>query len=107
DLENLVVGVVNQAPIYLKQVAKVVDGPEIQVEYVTFGLSDQQAAKMGGSTKEFPAVTISVAKRKGADAMLIAGKVIEKVDLLKSDLIPSDIHVEVTRNYGETASQKV
>jgi multidrug efflux pump subunit AcrB len=107
DLENLVVGVVNQAPIYLKQVAKVVDGPEIPVEYVTFGLSDQQAAKMGGSTKEFPAVTISVAKRKGADAMLIAGKVIEKVDLLKSDLIPSDIHVEVTRNYGETASQKV
>lgn len=107
DLKNLVVGVVNQAPIYLKQIAKVVDGPEIPTEYVTFGLSEQQAEKMEGSTKEFPAVTISVAKRKGADAMQIANKVIEKVDLLKADLIPSDVHIEVTRNYGETASHKV
>jgi multidrug efflux pump subunit AcrB len=107
DLKNLVVGVVNQAPIYLKQIAKVVDGPEIPTEYVTFGLSEHQAEKMGSSTKEFPAVTISVAKRKGADAMQIANKVIEKVDFLKADLIPSDVHVEVTRNYGETASHKV
>lgn len=107
DLKNLVVGVVNQAPIYLKQIAKVIDGPEIPTEYVTFGLSEQQAEKMEGSTKEFPAATISVAKRKGSDAMQIADKVIEKVDLLKADLIPSDVHVEVTRNYGETASHKV
>lgn len=107
DLKNLVVGVVNQAPIYLKQIAKIVDGPEIPTEYVTFGLSEKQAEKVEGSTKEFPAVTISVAKRKGADAMQIANQVIEKVDLLKADLIPSDLHVEVTRNYGETASHKV
>jgi multidrug efflux pump subunit AcrB len=107
DLENLVVGVVNQAPIYLKQIAKVIDGPEIPSEYVTFGLSEKQAKINAGSTQEFPAVTISVAKRKGADAMKIADLVIKKVDLLKADLIPQDIHVEVTRNYGETASNKV
>lgn len=107
EVENLVVGISNGAPIYLKQVAKVVDGPQIPTEYVTFGLSEKQAEIKGGSTKEFPAVTISIAKRKGADAMQIANKVIDKVDKLKADLIPSDIHVEVTRNYGETASHKV
>jgi len=107
DIENLVVGVIDQAPIYLKQVAKVIDGPEIPSEYVTFGLSEKQAAINKGSTKEFAAVTISVAKRKGADAMKIADKVLDKVEKLKTDLIPSDVHVEVTRNYGETASHKV
>jgi len=107
DVENLVVGVVNQAPIYLKQVAKIIDGPEIPSEYVTFGLSEKQAEINNGSTREFPAVTLSVAKRKGADAMKIADKVIGKVELLKADLIPEDIHVEITRNYGETASHKV
>lgn len=107
DIENLVVGVANQAPIYLKQVAKVLDGPAIPSEYVTFGLSEAQAKLNGGSTKEHPAVTISVAKRKGADAMKIADKVIDKIEKLKSNLIPTDVHVEVTRNYGETASHKV
>src|SRR5690606_15893436 len=56
---------------------------------------------------EYPAVTISIAKRKGADAMNISDIILEKVAHLKKNLIPDDVHVEVTRNYGETASHKV
>ncbi|AFL79688.1 cation/multidrug efflux pump [Aequorivita sublithincola DSM 14238] len=106
DVENLVVGVQQNQPIYLKQIAAIFDGPEIPRNYVSFGY--------GGATEnasnylsEYPAVTISVAKRKGADAMKIANVIIDKVDHLRSNLIPDDVHVEITRNYGETASQKV
>ncbi|WP_034922073.1 efflux RND transporter permease subunit [Gillisia sp. CAL575] len=106
DVENLIVGVQGKQPVYLKQVSKVVDGPEIPKEYVNFGYgqADEQAADY---SSEYPAVTISIAKRKGADAMKIADVILEKVEHLKTSLIPDDVHVEVTRNYGETASQKV
>ena len=56
---------------------------------------------------EYPAVTISVSKVKGADAMKISEKILEHIDSLKSTLIPDDVHIDVTRNYGETASDKV
>ena len=106
DVENLVVGVQQNQPIYLKQVAAIFDGPEIPRQYVSFGFggATESASKY---PSEYPAVTISVAKRKGADAMQIADVVIDKVDHLRSNLIPDDVHVEITRNYGETASQKV
>ena len=107
DVENLVVGVYNRAPVYLKQIAKVIDGPQIPTEYVSFGLGEAMAKHTNASTGDFPAVTVSVAKRKGADAMKIADQVVRKLELLKGDIIPRDIKVSVTRNYGETASHKV
>jgi len=106
DVENLIVGVQQQQPVYLKQVGKVTDGPQVPVNYVSLGFG-QAHEKAGAFPSEYPAVTISVAKRKGADAMKISDVVLDKVEKLKADLIPNDIHVEVTRNYGETASQKV
>lgn len=106
DVENLVVGVNNNQPVYLKQVAEVWDGPEIPREYVNFGYGQASDASEN-YTSEYPAVTISVAKRKGADAMKIADVILDKIDHLKTNLIPDDVHVEVTRNYGETASHKV
>ncbi|MGJ5641270.1 efflux RND transporter permease subunit [Formosa sp. S-31] len=106
DVENLVVGVQQNKPIYLKQVAQIVDGPEIPVNYVNLGFG--QASEKGNQyPSEYPAVTISVAKRKGADAMKIADVILEKVDHLRTNLIPDDVHIEITRNYGETASKKV
>ncbi len=106
DVENLVVGVQQNQPIYLKQVAAIFDGPEIPRNYVSFGFGGA-GESASNYPAEYPAVTISVAKRKGADAMKIADVIIEKVDHLRSNLIPDDVHVEITRNYGETASQKV
>ncbi len=106
DVENLVVGVQQDQPIYLKQIATIVDGPEIPNKYVSLGFG--KASKKAETYKsEYPAVTISVAKRKGADAMKISDVILDKVEHLKKTLIPDDVHVEVTRNYGETASQKV
>lgn len=106
DVANLVVGVYNGSPIYLKQVAQVIDGPEVPSEYVSFGYGKINEAKelLKG---EYPAVTISVAKRRGADAMKVAEQILAKITVLEQELIPSDVHVEVTRNYGETASDKV
>ncbi|MCT8340676.1 efflux RND transporter permease subunit [Flavobacteriaceae bacterium TK19130] len=106
DVENLVVGVQQQQPIYLKQIAEVIDGPEIPKDYVSLGFG-QASEKAGKYPSEYPAVTISVAKRKGADAMKIADVILEKVEHLRKTLIPDEVKVEVTRNYGETASQKV
>ena len=106
DVENLVVGIQQQKPIYLKQIASIQDGPELPKNYVSLGFG-QASEKAADFNSEYPAVTISIAKRKGADAMKISDIILDKVDHLKRNLIPSDVHVEVTRNYGETASHKV
>jgi multidrug efflux pump subunit AcrB len=106
DVENLIVGMQNNHPIYLKQIAKIIDGPELPMNYVSLGFGGANEKK-AQYPSEYSAVTISVAKRKGADAMKISDVILSKVDKLKKTLIPDDIHVEVTRNYGETASQKV
>jgi multidrug efflux pump subunit AcrB len=107
DLSNLIVGVSKGSPIYLKQVAKVVDGPEDPKSYVSFGYAKSAGTKWEQNFSEYPAVTISLAKRKGADAMKISETILAKVEDLRATLIPNDVHVEVTRNYGETASHKV
>ncbi|MGD8749061.1 MAG: efflux RND transporter permease subunit [Balneolaceae bacterium] len=108
EIRQLVVGVYRGKPVYLDDVAKVVDGPEEPAEYVSFGVG---ASTMGEyrvpAGANFPAVTLSIAKRQGTDAMQIAKQVQEKVENLKGTLIPSDMNVSVTRNYGKTASNKV
>lgn len=106
DVANLVVGIHNGSPVYLKQVAEVLDGPQEPIQYVNFGFGDihEQKDEYRG---EYPAVTISIAKRRGADAMKVADAILEKIEILESSLIPADVHVDVTRNYGETASHKV
>ena len=106
DVESLVVGVNKNRPVYLKQVATVEDGPATARSYVSFGYGKANE-KFKKDQSEYPAVTISVGKVKGADAMKISSKIIDRVEQLKKNLIPNDVHVEVTRNYGETASDKV
>ena len=106
DVEQLIVGSENNVPIYLKDIAQVVDGPEIPKNYVSFGFGDARDEK-SIHPSEYPAVTLSIAKRKGADAMKISDVILKKVERLKKTIIPNDVHVEITRNYGETASQKV
>jgi multidrug efflux pump subunit AcrB len=106
DVENLVVGTSQNMPVYLKQIAKVEDGAQSPANYVGFGYGN--AVENGKKFKsEYPAVTLSVSKVKGADAMKISEQILDKVEDLKKTLIPNDVHVEVTRNYGETASHKV
>jgi multidrug efflux pump subunit AcrB len=106
DVENLVVGVNQNRPVYLKQVATVNDGASTPKSYVSFGYGKANE-KFTKNKSEYPAVTISIGKVKGADAMKISEKILEKVGHLKKTIITDDVHVEVTRNYGETASDKV
>ncbi|HEY4618841.1 MAG TPA: efflux RND transporter permease subunit [Flavobacterium sp.] len=106
DVENLVVGVNKNMPVYLKQVASIQDGPSTAKSYVSFGYGKTND-NYKSAQSEYPAVTISVGKVKGADAMKISEKIIDKVEHLKATIIPNDVHVKVTRNYGETASDKV
>ncbi|MGB0977138.1 MAG: efflux RND transporter permease subunit [Prolixibacteraceae bacterium] len=104
DIENIIVSMKQGTPVYLHQIAKVEDGPGKPTQYVTFGYGIEHGDAPSGS---FSASTISIAKRNGADAMALADLVLEKVDHLEGSLIPSDVKVEVTRNYGMTASHKV
>ncbi|USL95040.1 efflux RND transporter permease subunit [Riemerella anatipestifer] len=106
DVENLVVGTSQNMPVYLKQIAKVEDGASSPANYVSMGFG-QNTEKGQKNPSEYPAITLSVSKVKGADAMKISEQILEKVEHLKKNLIPADVHVEVTRNYGETASHKV
>lgn len=106
DVRNLIVGFNGVQPIYLRQVAEVVDGPELPNDYLFFGYG-AGALEAEKFPSEYPAVTVALAKRKGADAMNIADIVTERIDYLRRTLIPDDVQVAITRNYGETASQKV
>ncbi|MBN8418626.1 MAG: efflux RND transporter permease subunit [Verrucomicrobia bacterium] len=96
DVGDVVVGVFGGRPVYLREVAEIHDGGEEAVQYVLHGTK----------TDEEPAVTLSIAKRPGANAISVADEVIRKVDLLKGSIIPADVTVSVTRNYGETAAEK-
>ena len=107
EVGNLIVGVNNQQPVYLKQIAQVEDGPATPIQYVFFGQGQADIAKASKYNSEYPAVTLSVAKKKGADAMHLSELILHKVEYLKKDLVPDDVQITTTRNYGETASEKV
>jgi multidrug efflux pump subunit AcrB len=104
ELGRVVVGVFNDRPVYLRDVATLVDGPEEAADYVLIGSGRGAGSHQAQGLN--PAVTLSVAKRKGTNAIVLADKVIHKVNNLKGWLVPADVHVAVTRNYGETASEK-
>lgn len=107
DVKNLVVGTNQDQPVYLKQIANVEDGAETPNQYVFFGYGKADTSDANAFKSNYPAVTLSIAKKSGADAMHLSELITDKVGHLKKDLIPSDVQVTVTRNYGETASDKV
>ncbi len=98
EVGRLVVGLYDGGPVYLDEVAQILDGPEEPDNYVLFG-----AAGVHGQEA---AVTLSVAKRPGANAVSVVSEVLSKVESLKGTLIPADLEVTVTRNYGATAAEK-
>ncbi|WP_394907897.1 efflux RND transporter permease subunit [uncultured Mesonia sp.] len=106
EVEQLIVGTQAGKPVYLKQIAQIEETPERSTTYVSLGFGKGHDAQQDFQS-EYPAVTLSIAKRKGADAMQLADKILEKVESLRASTLTPDVHVEVTRNYGETASQKV
>ncbi len=164
DVGNVVVGVFGGKPVYLREVAEIVDGGEEPSQYVLFGFgaanfSDgspsprpspagrggitagppangsaarspaaQETARVGGTDSlsqrervgvresatatrvatmgEEPAVTLAIAKRPGANAISVTDEVLRKIETLKGRLIPAEVTISITRNYGETAAEK-
>ncbi len=106
DVKNTVVGVFNGSPVYLKNVAEITDGPAEPENYTSFAFGES-ALEKNEYTGEYSSVTISIAKRKGSDAKVIADQVEEKVEYMKGKIVPSEVEVTTTRNYGDTASEKV
>ncbi len=102
DVNRVVLGVHNGAPIYLRDVATVVDGPEELKQIVVYG----SGAASGKRHEDEAAVTLSIAKRAGTNAIAVAERVLEKVEDLRPKLIPSDVKLTITRHYGETAQEK-
>ena len=101
DVGNVVVGAYSGRPVYLRDVADIKDGAEEPIQYVFFG-----SGAANKVSADEPAVTISIAKRPGANAISVARQVLKKVDTLKGYIIPADVQVSVTRNYGVTAEDK-
>ncbi len=98
EMKRLVVGIRNQKPIYLGDVARIIDGPEPEPPVVLFAGANIQGFE--------PAVSVTLSKRAGTNATALAEQVLTKVEALRGNLIPHDLKLTVTRNYGETAGDK-
>ena len=107
DVAAVVVGIYNGKPVFLRDVAHLTEGPEEPANYVFMGLGPAAAEKgLTQAPGQFEAVTIAVSKKKGANASTVAHEALEKLAALKGELVPSDLRVTVTRDYGETAKEK-
>lgn len=100
DVEGIALGIRQGNPIYIKDIAAVVDGP-IQNRRLVWH-ADAKATP----SHTYPAVTISVTKKPGENAVNVSNEVLDQLQSLKSSLIPKDVEIAVSRNYGETANEK-
>ncbi len=117
DIAQLVIGSHQGTPVYVRDVANVVEGPEPDSERRQFvnyysGPSYRYDAHTTDSKPTLdinaaPAVTIAIAKKVGTNGVTVAQAILDQVDKIKGRVIPDNIHVEITRNYGQTANDKV
>ena len=98
DVDDVVVGTADGRPIYVRDIATVRDGGEEPVRYVRFASKEKRSFQS--------AVTLAVSKRRGANAIDVSTRVIERFEGLRAELVPGDIDVAITRNYGRTAAEK-
>ncbi|MCY2924325.1 MAG: efflux RND transporter permease subunit [Planctomycetota bacterium] len=123
ELNQLVVGVFNNAPVFLKDVADVIDGPEEVGNYVRHGwgpargfteragttgsvVGEGSIRKDAGSVSQ-PAVTIALSKKKGSNAVTVAEDILAAAGQLKKDVVPANVEMVVTRNTGLNSNDKV
>lgn len=107
-IENLVVNVIDGAPVLLKDIAKIQDGPAQANAYSWIDFAPHSyGAENQGDPADRPLVTISVAKQKGSNAVEVASQVHAKIAELKQHLFPPEIEISVLRDYGATANEKV
>lgn len=108
EVGELVVGVHQGRPVYLLDVAEVIDGPSEAESYTRLGLSRRYLKDQGRDTetKSQAAVTIAISKKRGTNAVQVADDVIQRMRELSEQVLPAGVEARVTRNYGETAQNK-
>ena len=113
EVKNLMVGVYQDRPVFLRDIARVVDEPEEATVYTRIGFGATEPAGTKGQAlkanrdETFPAVTIAATKKKGSNAVRVAHEVEQALENLRGTVIPDDVDIRITRNYGETANEKV
>ena len=109
EVEELVVGVHEGRPVYLRDLASITDGPAEVENYTRFGHSHRYRKDAGIEDQplEYPAVTLSLAKKPGTNAVDVSRNILALLEELKEKIIPEDVAVAVTRNYGYNAQEKV
>jgi len=111
DVRSLVVGTFMERPVFLGDVAEVTDGPSEIDTYTFLGVGpagDRNGIDLDVYPRgsEYAAVTVSIAKRIGSDATRVTETIKNKLSALQGRLVPDDVNVTVTRDYGKTASDK-
>ena len=113
EVKNLMVSLYQNRPVYLRDVARVTDEPEEATVYTRLGFGAGEKPEVRGQKSEvrsdeaFPAVTIAVSKKKGSNAVWVSREVERTLEELRGSVIPDDVQVRITRDYGETANEKV
>jgi multidrug efflux pump subunit AcrB len=109
EIKNLLVTLHQGRPVYLRDVAEVQDGPEEVHTYsrIGFGPAHVDDGQGVSGKRTYPAVTIAVAKKKGSNAVWVAREVEKSMQGLQQTVLPHNVTYEITRNYGETANDKV
>ncbi|MCB1738635.1 MAG: efflux RND transporter permease subunit, partial [Gammaproteobacteria bacterium] len=107
DVSRLVVGTRNNTPVYVRDIANVIEGPEEPRQLVSYYTGPAYPGDAHTVSNGQPAVTIAIAKKEGSNGVTVAEAVVRKVEALKGRLIPPNVKVEITRDYGKTANAKV
>ncbi len=117
ELKDLVIGVHNAQPVHLSDVARLIDGPAERDTFTRVGFGPAILLKTDHSPflktdpihrdQSVPAVTLAFAKKKGTNAVWVVDEILEQLESIKSQVIPDDVHILITRNNGETANDKV
>jgi multidrug efflux pump subunit AcrB len=107
DVRKVVVGVRGGRTVLLGDVADISDGAAERQTYVLFGAGPEGALKhIDGKPVDAPAITLAIAKKPGSNAVALAKTIEHRLAAMEKTLLPSDVHVTFTRNYGETAQEK-
>ena len=108
EVRNLMVGIYSDRPVYLRDVADITDGPDEAGTYTRLGFGPAGRPEPGLAPKpSYSAVTLAVAKKKGSNAVRVAREVERALQEMRGSIIPDDMRVRITRDYGATANEKV
>ncbi len=106
QLSKLVINRVDGVPVYLMDIAKIIDGPAETDHYnwLSFANAHPLAEQF---SNDYPLVTLAIAKKRGANAVTLAENIHQKLQTLAQQLLPPEVHIEILRDYGKTANDKV